>query len=56
MCAKLNQGIAWKSNDLKLLVVTIDNKLRFDKKVSNICLKANRNLSAITTVFKFVPF
>ena len=53
---KLNQDIIWESNDVKLLLVAIDNNLRFDKHVSNICLKANRNLSTLTSVAKFVPF
>ena len=45
MWAKLGQDIVWKSNDVELFTVTIDNNLRFDKYVSNICSKANRNLS-----------
>ena len=28
----------------------MDNNLKFDKHVSNICLKANRKLSALTRV------
>ena len=46
MWAKLDQDIVWESNDVEILRVTIDNNLRFDNYVSNICLKANRNLSA----------
>ena len=56
ICAKLDEDIVWESNDVELLGVTIDNNLRFDKHVSNICLKANRKLSALTRVAKFVPF
>ena len=37
--AKLDQDIIWESNDVKTLGVTIDDNLRFDKHVSNICLK-----------------
>ena len=48
MCAKLFQHIAWESNDLELLRVTIDNNLRFDKYGSNICLKPSRKLSPLT--------
>ena len=47
MWTKLDQDIVWESNDvelLMLLMVTIDNNLRFDKHVPNICLKANRKL------------
>ena len=53
--AKLDQDIVWQSNDVELLRVTIDNSLRFDKHVSNICLKVNRKLSALTRVAKFLP-
>ena len=56
MWAKLDEDIVWESNNVELLGVTIDNNLRFDKHVSNICLKANRKLSALTRVAKFVPF
>ena len=56
MWAKLDQYIALESNDVELLGVTIDKNLRFDKHVRNLCLKANRMLSALTGVAKFVPF
>ena len=54
--AKMDQDIVMESNDVKLLGVTIDNNLRFDKHVSNICLKANRKLSAFIGVAKFFLF
>ena len=54
--AKLDRDIVWESNDVKLLGITLDNNLKFDKHVSNICSKANRNLSALTRVDKFLPF
>ena len=53
MWVKLDEDIVWESNDVELLGVTIDNNLRFDKHVSNICLKVNRKL---TRVAKFVSF
>ena len=56
MWAKLDDDIVWESNNVELLGVTIDNNIRFDKHVSNICLEANRKLSALTRVGKFVPF
>ena len=56
MRAKLDKDKVWESNGVEGLGVTIDNNLRFDKHVSNICLKANRNLSALTRVAKFVIF
>ena len=56
MWAKLGRIIVWESNDIKLLGITLDNNLRFDKHVSNICSKANRKLSALTRVAKFFLF
>ena len=53
---KLVQDIVWESNEIELLGVTIDNNLRFNKRVSNICLKAKRKLIVLTRVAKFVPF
>jgi len=37
----------WESKDVKLLGVTIDNELKFDKHIANLCLKANQKLSAL---------
>ena len=54
--AKLDKDVVWESDNLELLGVTINNNLRFGKYVSNICLKANKKLSALTRVVKFVPF
>ena len=48
MWTKLERDIVWESNDVKLLGITLDNNLKFDKHVSNICSKANRKLSALT--------
>ena len=57
MWVKLDQDTAWESDDVEFLCVAIDNNLRFDKYVSNICLKVNRNLSDLTRAAnKFVPF
>ena len=56
MWAKLDQNIVWESNGVEILGVKIDSNLRFHKHVSKIYLKANRKLSALTRVAKFVPF
>ena len=53
--AKLDRGIVWESINVKLLGITLDNNLKFDKHVSNICPKANRKLSTFTRVAKFLP-
>ena len=38
----------WESNNVKLSGVNVDNTLKFDEHISNICLKANRKLTAHT--------
>ena len=39
MWAKLDGDIVWESKDIKLLRITLDNNLKFDKHVSNISSK-----------------
>ena len=56
MWAKLDRDIVQESNYVKLLGITLDNNLKFDKHAPNICSKANRKLSALTRVVKFLPF
>ena len=56
MWENLHGNRVWESNDVKLLGITLDNNLKFDRHVPNICSKANRNLSALTRVAKFLPF
>ena len=51
-----HRDIVWESNDVKRLGITLNNNLKFDKHVPNICSKANRKLSALTRVAKFLPF
>ena len=46
MWTKVDKNIVCESNDIKLLGITIDSILKFDKHVSNICSKANRKLNA----------
>ena len=43
MWAKLDRDIVWESNDVMLLGIILDNNLKFDKHVSNICSKVTQN-------------
>ena len=45
--AKIDDDKIWKSNEVKLLGVIIDNKLRFDSHIANICFKAYQKLSVL---------
>ena len=42
---KLGKDKIWKSNNVKVRGVKIDNELKSDEQNSNICLKANRKLT-----------
>ena len=42
------------SKSVKLLGVTIDNKLNFNKHVTNICNKANQKLHALARIAKYL--
>ena len=56
MWENLDADRVWERNDVKLLGITLDNNLKFDRHMPNIRSKANRNLSALTRVAKFLPF
>ena len=46
----------WENVDAKLSGVVIDRKLKYDKHVSKICFKANRKLTVLARVSKFLKF
>ena len=43
--AKIGDDKIWESNEVNLLGVAIDNKLKLDSHIANICFKANQKLS-----------
>ena len=45
-----------QDHSIKLLGVSIDNKLKFDKNVLNIIKKANSKLSTLSKMTKFMTF
>ena len=56
MWMKVGKDSLWESKDVNLLGVTIDNDLKFDKHISNLCLKAGRKLSALSRMSEFLSF
>ena len=53
-----NKGkeLIWESNDVKLLGVTIDRDLKFDKHVLKLCSKANQKLSVLSRMRNLLSF
>ena len=48
--AKIGDDQIWESRAVKLLGITIDNELKFDQYVSNVCKKAQRKLTVLTRI------
>ena len=46
----------WESNYVKLLVINIDRSLKFDFHMLKVCSKANRKLTILSRMFKFLTF
>ena len=54
--ANIGKNLIWESNDVKLLGITIDRDLKFDKHGFNLYSKANQNLSALSRMAKLLSF
>ena len=54
--ANIGKDLIWESNDVKLLGVTIDRDLKFDKHVLKLCSKANQKLSALFRMVNLLSF
>ena len=52
---KVGDHKVWESAQEKLLGLKIDNMLSFEPHVTGICKKANRKLSALARISKFLP-
>ena len=50
MWAKIGDDQIWESRTVKLLGTTIDNELKFDKYISNVCKKAQRKFTVLTRI------
>ena len=51
---KVGDSKTWEKSLVKLLVLTMDNELKFDKYVTEICAKVNRKLSVLLRLSKFL--
>jgi len=51
---KIGDDKIWESKSVKLLGINIDNQLKLDSHVLEICLKANRKLSALARMSRFL--
>ena len=52
--ANINNDVICNNNSKKLLRIIVDNKLKFDDHVNNLCDKARQKLSALGRVSTFM--
>ena len=52
---KVGEQVIWESQHEKLLGVTIDNDLKFELHLSNICKKSSAKLTALGRLVKIIP-
>ena len=51
---QISQAVIHNSHSRKLLGVTLNNKLKFEKHITTVCRKANRKLNALTRVTSYI--
>ena len=56
MWARVGNDLIWESRTVKPLGITIDNELKFDEHISNICKKAQRKLTILMRLKKYLDF
>ena len=56
MWAKIGDEQIWEFRTVKLLGITIDSELKFDEYISNVCKKAQRKLTVLTRIKKYLDF
>ena len=54
--ANIGKDLIWESNGIKLLEISIDRDLKFDKHVLKLCSKANQKLGALSRRVKLLSF
>ena len=54
--ANIGKDLIWESNDVKLLEVTIDRDLKFNKHVRKLCSKTNQKLNVLSRIAKLLSF
>ena len=56
MCAKIGNDQIWESRTVKLLGIAIDSELKFDEYIITVCKKAQKKLTVLTRIKKYLDF
>ena len=54
MFVNIGKYIIWESKTVKLLGITIDKELKFDKYINQVCSKANKKLNVLSRMRSFL--
>ena len=54
MFVNIGKDIIWESNTVKLLGITIDKELKFDKHINQVCSTANKKLNVLSRMRSFL--
>ena len=50
----IGKDIIWESKTVKLLGITIDKELKFDKHINQVCSMANKKLNVLSRMRSFL--
>ena len=53
---KIGNDLIWESNDVRLLGITIDSDLEFERHLTKKCKKAYRKISALSKLVKYLKW
>ena len=56
MWVRIRDNMIWENRTVKLLGIKIDNELKFDEYLTNICIIENRKLTVLTRMRKYLDF
>ena len=56
MWVRIRDNMIWENRTVKLLGIKIDNDLKFDEYLTNICIIENRKLIVLTRMRKYLDF
>ena len=56
MWVRIRDNMIWENRTVKLLEIKIDNELKFDEHLTNICIIENRKLIVLTKMRKYLDF
>ena len=54
LCMEIDKMVITTVDNVKLLDIIVDSKVKFDEHFKSLCLKTNRNFGALSTVAKIV--